>query len=186
MNLLETIMNAGGGAVVQNMSKSLGLGESQTQSALGQLLPAVARAMGNNASSGDGLGALLGALGKGNHQQYLDKPQLLGQSETINDGNNILGHLFGSKDVSRGIASKASANTGIGSDILKKMLPMVASVAMGALSQQASGSGMLGAQDQAQTQQPSALGGLSSLLDFDGDGSIADDLLGIAAKNFFK
>ncbi len=185
MDLLQTILNAGGGAVVQNMSKSLGLGESQTQSALGQLLPAVARAMGNNASSGNGLGALLGALGKGNHQQYLDNPQLMGQPDTTNDGNNILGHLFGSKDVSRGIASKASANTGIGSDILKKMLPMVASVAMGALSQKASGAGMLGAQPTQAQAQPSALGGLASLLDFDGDGSIADDLLGIAAKKFF-
>jgi hypothetical protein len=41
MNLLDTILNASGGAVVQNMSKSLGLGEAQTQNALGQLLPAV-------------------------------------------------------------------------------------------------------------------------------------------------
>ena len=63
------------------------------------------------------------------------------------------------------------------------MLPMVASLAMGALSQKAAGIGMLGgAQAQAQ---PSGLGGLTSLLDFDGDGSIADDLLGIAAKKFF-
>lgn len=183
MNLLDTIMNAGGGAVVQNMAKSLGLGESQTQSALGQLLPAVARAMGNNGSSGDGLGALLGALGRGNHQQYLENPQLLEQADTVNDGNNILGHLFGSKEVSRNVASRASANTGIGADILKKMLPMVASVAMGALSQKATGAGMVGTQTQAQ---PSGLSGLASFLDFDGDGSIADDLLGIAAKKFFS
>ena len=183
MNLLETILNAGGGAIVQNISKSLGLGEVQTQSALRQLLPAVARAIGNNGSSRDGLGALLGALGQGNHQRYLENPQLLGQADTINDGNGILGHLFGSKEVIRNIASRASANTGIGADILKKMLPMVASVAMGALSQKASGSDMLGAQTQAQ---PSGLSGLSSFLDFDGDGSIADDLLDITAKKFFS
>lgn len=42
MNLLDTILNTGGGAVVQNISKSLGLVEAQTQSALGQFLPAVA------------------------------------------------------------------------------------------------------------------------------------------------
>ena len=182
MNLLDTILNAGGGTVVQNMSKSLGLGEAQTQSALGQLLPAVARAIGNNGSSSDGFSSLLGALDKGNHQRYLDHPELLDQTDTVNDGNNILGHLFGSKDVSRNLATRASANTGVGADILKKMLPLVASVAMGALSQKAAGSGMLGAQAQAQ---PSGLGGLASFLDFDGDGSIADDLLGIASKKFF-
>ncbi len=182
MDLLNTILQAGGGAVVQNMSKSLGLGESQTQSALGQLLPVVARAMSKNGSTGDGLGALMGALGKGNHQKYVDNPSMLGNADTIADGNGILGHLFGSKDVSRNVATRASANTGIGADILKKMLPMVASVAMGALSQKAAGSALQGAQAQGQS---SGLGGLASLLDFDGDGSIADDLLGIAARKFF-
>ncbi len=137
MNLLQTILQAGDGTVVKNMSQSLGIGESHTQSALGQLLPAVVRAMGNNASSDDGLNALMGALGKGNHQQYLDNPQLLRHSDTVNAGNNILGHLSGNKDVSRNIATRASANTGTGADILKKMLPMVASVAIGALSQPA-------------------------------------------------
>ena len=180
MDLLNTILQAGGGAVVQNMSKSLGLGESQTQSALGQLLPVVARAMSKNGSTGDGLGALMGALGKGTHQKYVDNPSMLGNADTISDGNSILGHLFGSKDVSRNVATRASANTGIGADILKKMLPMVASVAMGALSQKAAGSALQGAQGQS-----SGLGGLASLLDFDGDGSIADDLLGIAARKFF-
>ncbi len=111
---------------------------------------------------------------------------MLGNTDTITDGNGILGHLFGSKDVSRNVATRASANTGIGADILKKMLPMVASLAMGALSQKAAGSPMQGAQAQEQNQgQSSGLGGLASLLDFDGDGSIADDLLGIAAKKFF-
>ncbi len=182
MNLLETILHSGGGSVVKNMSKSLGLGEAQTQGALGQLLPTVARALSKNASSGEGLSNLLSALSRGNHQQYLDNPSLLGQADCAKEGNGILGHLFGSKDVSRSIATRASEQTGIGSDILKRMLPMVASLAMGALSQQASQTGMLSSQ--AQTQ-PSGLGGLSSFLDFDGDGSIADDLLDIAAKKFF-
>ena len=55
----------------------------------------------------------------------------------MQDGNGILGHLFGSKDVSRQVAAGASAQTGIGADVLKKMLPMLASLAMGALAQRA-------------------------------------------------
>ena len=123
---------------------------------------------------------MLGALGKGNHQRYLDHPELFGQTYTVKDGNNILGHLFGGKD--RNLATYASANIGADTEILKKMLPMVASVTMRALSQKAAGSGMLDAQTQAE---PSGLGGLASFLDLDGDGSIADDLLGIASKKFF-
>jgi hypothetical protein len=48
-----------------------------------------------------------------------------------------LGHLFGSKDVSRQVANGAAAKTGIGADVLKRMLPMLASLAMGALAQRA-------------------------------------------------
>jgi hypothetical protein len=47
------------------------------------------------------------------------------------DGNGILGHILGSKDVSRQVAAQASARTGIGADVLKKMLPLVATLAMG-------------------------------------------------------
>jgi hypothetical protein len=42
--------------------------------------------------------------------------------------------------VSRQVAAAASAQTGIGADVLKKMLPLVASLAMAALSQRASSS----------------------------------------------
>ncbi len=41
----------------------------------------------------------------------------------VSDGNNILGHILGSKDVSRAVADRASANTGIDSGMLKQMLP---------------------------------------------------------------
>ncbi len=184
MNILESVLNAGGGGGVSHIAKSLGMGESQAQSAIGQLLPVLARGLSNKASTQEGLGGLLGALGRGNHQRYLDDPGILGNAESVQEGNGILGHIFGSKDVSRQVASRASEKTGIGSDLLKKMLPMVATMAMGALSKQASSTGMVGAQ--AAPQQASGLGGLASFLDFDKDGSIADDLLGLAAKRFFS
>jgi Carboxypeptidase regulatory-like domain/Bacterial protein of unknown function (DUF937) len=48
--------------------------------------------------------------------------------------DGILGHIFGSKDVSRQVASRASAQTGISESVLKGMLPVVAAMAMGAMS----------------------------------------------------
>ncbi|MGB0909178.1 MAG: DUF937 domain-containing protein [Nitrospirales bacterium] len=184
MNILESVLNAGGGGAASQIAKSLGMGESQAQSAIGQLLPVLARGLSNNASTQEGLGGLLGALGRGNHQRYLDDPGILGHDNSVQEGNGILGHIFGSKDVSRQVASRTAEKTGIGSDLIKKMLPMVATMAMGALSKQASSSGMLGAQ--ATPQQANGLGSLASFLDFDKDGSIADDLLGLVAKRFFS
>ena len=184
MNILESVLNADGGGAVSQIAKTLGMGESQAQSAIGQLLPVLARGLSNNASTQEGLGGLLGALGRGDHQRYVDDPRILGNSESVQEGNGILGHIFGSKDVSRQVASRASEKTGVGSDLIKKMLPMVATMVMGALSKQASSAGMVGTQ--AAPQQASGLSGLASFLDFDKDGSIADDLLGLAAKRFFS
>jgi len=136
MNLLDMIMSAQGGATAQQAGSQLGLNQQQSQSAIAALLPAISSALKQNTSSPQGLAGLLGALQGGQHEQYLENPQMLGQQQTVTDGNAILGHLFGSKDVSRAVAGQAAQKTGIGADVLKKMLPLVATMAMGSLSKQ--------------------------------------------------
>jgi len=136
MNLLDMIMSAQGGSTAQQAGAQHGLNQQQSQSAIAALLPAISSALKQNTGSPQGLAGLLGALQSGQHEQYLENPQMLGQPQTVTDGNAILGHLFGSKDVSRAVAGRASEQTGIGSDILKKMLPIVATMAMGSLSKQ--------------------------------------------------
>ena len=136
MNLLEMIMQAQGGAAANQAGSQLGLNQNQTQAAVAALLPAISSALKKNTSNPQGFAQLLGALQNGKHSQYLDQPESLGRQETVADGNAILGHLFGSKDVSRAVAGRAAEQTGIGADVLKKMLPMVAAMAMGGLSKQ--------------------------------------------------
>jgi len=136
MNLLEMIMDAQGGKTAQQAGSQLGLNQQQSQSAIAALLPAISSALKQNTNSPQGLAGLLGALQGGNHGQYLDDPQVLSRPETVQDGNAILGHLFGSKEVSREVAGRAAAKTGIGADVLKKLLPVVATMAMGSLSKQ--------------------------------------------------
>lgn len=136
MNLLDMIMQAQGGATAQQAGQKLGLDPSQTQTAIAALLPAISSALKQNTQSPQGLAGLLGALQNGNHSQYIDQPEALARPETVTEGNAILGHLFGSKEVSRAVAGRASEQTGISSDLLKQMLPLVASMAMGSLSKQ--------------------------------------------------
>lgn len=143
MNLLETILQAQGGGAVRQMAQQFGIGEDQAQSAIGAVLPALAGAMQQNVQGG-GLEGLLGALQGGGHEKYLDDPNALFSQEAVQDGNGILGHLLGGKEVSRQLASHASAQSGVGSDIIKKMLPIVAGLLMGGMSRQASSSGLLG------------------------------------------
>lgn len=182
MNLLDAILNAQRGGAVNELSRNFGLNRNQTESALSQLLPALSSGLKRNVSSETGLQSLLSALSGTRHQKYLDDPATLGSADTVRDGNGILGHLLGSKDVSRRVAQRASEKTGIGSDILKKMLPIVASMVMGSLSKQTSETRF----QQTAAREPSSglLGMLSPMLDADKDGSVADDLLGMVGKLF--
>lgn len=136
MNLLQMIMEAQNGASAQQAGQSLGLNQQQTQSAITALLPAISSALKMNTQKPEGLAGLLGALQGGNHSQYIEQPEMMGKPQTIQDGNAILGHLFGSKDVSRAVAGHAAQKTGIDTGILKQLLPMVATMAMGSLSKQ--------------------------------------------------
>jgi len=136
MNLMEMIMAAQGGQTAQQAGSQLGLNQQETQAGIAALLPAISSALKQNTGSPQGLAGLLGALQNGSHDQYLDSPQAMARPETVTDGNAILGHLFGSKDVSRAVAGRAAEQTGIGADVLKKMLPLVATMAMGSLSKQ--------------------------------------------------
>jgi|WetSurMetagenome_2_1015567.scaffolds.fasta_scaffold548164_1 hypothetical protein len=175
--ILDMLMNAAGGGATEQIGQKFGLSPDQTNGALAQLVPAVMAGMQKNTQQEGGMGALLGALTGGNHSQYLDNPELLGQDSTVDDGNSILGHVFGSKDVSRAVANQASAQTGIGADILKQMLPIVATMVMGGLAKQNAGS------TQGMGAGASAGGGLlGSLLDQNKDGSVADDVIGMLGK----
>ncbi len=180
MDLLKTILESQGGGVVSQLASQFGLDSGQTNSALAQLVPALAGGVKKNVNQG-GLDSLISALNAGKHSQYLDDLAQLNNPSTVSDGNAILGHLLGSKDVSRQVASHTAQSTGIDSSILKKMLPIVASMVMGGMSKQSNAGGVLGSLLGAgrQSKSSSGLEGmLTSFLDQDGDGSIVDDLMG--------
>lgn len=176
MNLLEVLMQSNGGQNVNALAEQFGLSGEQTQGVLGQLLPALTRGMQNNISQPGGLESLLGALSSGQHSQYVDNPATLGLPQAVQEGNGILGHLLGSKDVSRALAQHVSGNTGVSDSIIKQMLPLVASMAMGALAKNNLGN--------ASPAQPAE--GLMGMLDFDRDGSAVDDVIGLVGKFFAR
>ena len=192
MSLLDSILSANNGAVVTQIAGKLGIPEGVAKQAAGALTPALSRGLKRNTDKPGGLDSLMGALSKGNHQQYIDKPDEVTAESGIEDGNAILGHIFGSKDVSRNVAGAASSQTGIDANTLKKMLPMLASTAMGALSKQTkSGSGPMagltggsGSNPMSALQSMGGLGALTNLLDSDDDGDVTDDLLNLTKKFF--
>lgn len=180
MDLLHSILTAQGGQSVKQLAQNFGLEPRLANAALAQLVPALAGGLRSNLKQDGGLEALLGALERGNHAQYLDDASRLARPETVQDGNAILGHVLGNKRVSRQVAAYASQNTGVDVGVLKQMLPVVAAMAMGAMTKQAAGGATGGVR--AEDRQASVGGLLAAFLDTNKDGSAVDDVLGMLFK----
>jgi hypothetical protein len=177
MNILDAVLNAQGGAAAARAGQSLGLSPDQTGAALSALVPALAQGLSRNAAQPGGLDSLIGALTGGAHARYVDDPSTLQEQDVVADGNAILGHILGSKDASRAVASSAAAQTGLGEDVLKKLLPLAATLVMGSLAKQQAG-------QSAASPGGGLLGMLTPLVDRNRDGSMLDDVLGQAGKLF--
>jgi hypothetical protein len=182
MGLFETIIAGGGGGAIAQMARKVGIPEPLAEQAVAALSPALSRGIQRNAAKPGGLESLAGALQKGNHARYVEQPDVLESDESIADGNAILGHIFGSKDVSRNVAGEAAQKTGIDAGILKQMLPLLGGVAMGALAKNSGGGSQLGAAAPQAGGDP--LSAISGLLGGGDDSPDVDDLLNLAKKFF--
>lgn len=180
MDLMDLLGATGGGDSVGQLAEAVGIGKSDTSKLVGALAPALMRGLQKNTSSDDGLAGLRRALESGGHDRYIDNPSLMRETATRDDGNRILGHIFGSKDVSRNVAAAASSETGIDASLIKKALPLLATLAMGAMNKKSAGGRELG------TARSAGLGPLGDLIGGLGGGSKSglDDILGMARKFF--
>src|SRR5262249_23436404 len=82
----------------------------------------------------DGLGNLFGVMGqRQNLQDIYDDPEMAFGPEGVAAGNDALSAIFGSPDVSRAVTDQAQNFSGVSSNILKKMLPVLAGVVLSGL-----------------------------------------------------
>jgi hypothetical protein len=113
-----------------DIGRQFGLNEQQTQAAFDALGPVIAAGMRRNAGSG-GMAEIIEAMQRGGG----------GGASATDFGNVVLGQIFGSKDVSRGVAQELSASSGIGANVLKQLLPIIASIVMGQMAKKMTGGG---------------------------------------------
>ena len=195
MQITDILAQMGG---LQSMARELGISESQAASGAAALAPAILGGFKKQARSQpsglEGLGGLLGQLGGGSLLENVLSPQ----PTDVSRGNDVLGQIFGSKDVSRTVAQNASAQSGLDTSVLKKMLPMLAMLVAGYMAKQRGAgagaaaqpsqggglAGMLGGLlgGQAGSGGGGGLGGLASMLDMNRDGNPLDDILRMAGK----
>ncbi|MBL8112803.1 MAG: DUF937 domain-containing protein [Acidobacteria bacterium] len=193
MQITDLLAQMGG---LQSIARELGVSESQVAQGAEALAPAILGGFKKQAqapSGLEGLGGLLGQLGGGSLLDSVLSPE----PTDVGRGNEVLGQIFGSKDVSRAVSQKAAAQTGLDAGLLKKMLPMIAMLIAGYMAKkgnagvpqaQADGGlggglgGLLGGLLGGGGGQGAGSGGLGSMLDLDGDGNPLDDILQMAGK----
>ncbi len=136
LSLYEMMMQAQNGNAVEAMARQFGLAQEQAARAVAALMPAFSEGFKRNAANPYDLAAFMKALTTGEHAKYFEDIGKAFTPQGMAEGNGILNHLFGSKEVSRAIAAQAAQMTGIGQEIYKQMLPVMASTLMGGLFKQ--------------------------------------------------
>ncbi len=139
MPLMDMMLNMQNGEAVKQLARQFQLTNEQTVKAMEALMPAFSEGLKRNAADPFGVANFMNALASGNHAAYVDNMTRAFQPQGLDDGNGILGHLFGSKEVSRAVAQQAAALTGISEIVLKQMLPALAAMIMGGLFKQSTG-----------------------------------------------
>jgi hypothetical protein len=198
MQITDLLAQMGG---LGSMARELGVSESQVASGTDALLPAILGGFKKQAQAQpqglEGLDGLLGQLGGGSLLDDVLSPQ----PTHVERGDNVLGQIFGSRDVSRTVAQDAASRTGLDPALLKRMLPMLAMLVAGFMAKRHGGGampadapagggmggglgdvlgGLLGGRGAGAGASPG--GGLGGLLDMNGDGNALDDILRMAGR----
>jgi hypothetical protein len=137
--LFDMIANAQNGNGIEALSRQFSLSQEQTRAALQALMPAFSQGLKRNAADPYGIVNFMTAMASGQHARYFEDAARANSPEGVAEGNGILGHLFGSKELSQAVTAQAAAMTGIGQNILNQMLPVIASMVMGGLFKQSTG-----------------------------------------------
>lgn len=190
--ILDLLQSDIGKTLINGTSKQLGKNEQQTTSALTAALPLILGAMKNNTTNKTGATGLLGALDNQQHDgSILDNlGSILGGSsiddKILADGDGILGHVFNGKQ--QNVAHAVSAKSGLDMSSAMNILKVAAPIVMGFLGkekrqkniQDSNGIGdLLGGLLGGSAKNEQSM--IEKILDADGDGSVIDDIIGMAS-----
>jgi hypothetical protein len=183
-SILEMLNQQLGGDAVQQISQQLGVDTQTANNAISAALPMLLGGLANNTANPQGADALASALSRDHDGGIFDNLMgFLGNGTgNLGSGASILGHIFGNK--TDAMSNVLSRSTGMNLGSAVNLLSILAPLVMGALGrmqrQQGLDSGglanILGSERSRMEQSAPGFGGLTRILDLDGDGSVIDDL----------
>lgn len=137
MTIATILQTAEGKAALKSLSTAFGIDAAKAEPAVNSLANALSWRIERNMISRGGVADIAGLLADPAAGRALTAQQALASPGIEAAGNHILDVLIGDKHISRGIAARTAADTGIDEGIAKKLLPVVASMMVGELQKQA-------------------------------------------------
>jgi hypothetical protein len=194
MDITELLNSSLGQSIIQNVASQFGLDQKEASGAVSAAIPTILAGMTKNAQSKEGAESLNRAIESKHDGSLLDNLSGILQGHTHElqqDGDGILGHVFGNKRsaVEQGISNK----TGVSSSKIGPLLSTLAPIVMAYLGKEkrqtstnAGGLGDLLGDLMGGAKQSRSGGGIMDLisgaLDKDGDGDAMDDILDMFSK----
>ena len=132
-NLYEIIRSAHGGHALDNLATQFGITTEEADAAVKAVVPVLSEGFLKQASEPHAFGSFIGALGEGQHLAAFSDPAAAQATATAQAGGDILSQILTSRSAREEIALRASSGTGVSSDTLAKMLPVIASMIFGGL-----------------------------------------------------
>jgi len=192
--ILDLLNSDLGKTIISGVAEQSGQSTDKTSSLLTMALPVLMGAMKRNATTPEGAAGLMGALSGKHDGSILDNLGGLfagGVDQSVmDDGAGILGHVLGGSQ--NNVTNALSQKSGMDSSAVMNILKVAAPLVMGYLGKQSKQQnvsdsngigdllgGLLGGGATAPKQQNL----IESLLDGDGDGSILDDVAGMALNS---
>lgn len=183
--LLDLLNSPMGRQLINGVANETGQPENKTADVLSMAMPLLLGAMKKNVAEPSGADGLMNALTSKHDGGILENLGGLFQggvdTNVIEDGAGILGHVFGSKQSK--VENVLSQKSGLDADAIARILKIAAPIVLGYLGRQkargnvtsASGlNSLLGSMLGGQPQQNQSL--IMNLIDADGDGSVLDDV----------
>lgn len=126
---------------MDQLARQLGTDEATARQAASMALPALLGGMQANAADPQGAASLQNAIGQHDDDLFSEHVDL--ERVDTRDGEKISSHIFGGNQ-EQVVHALGGAGGGMGGDLIKKLLPMLAPIVLSYLAKQMQGGGGLG------------------------------------------
>ncbi len=129
--MFDLFRQAQGGAAFDNLARAYGMSPEQMRAATAALTPAFMQGFQRHAASDAGAQRFAELFQTETYARAFEAQAAALDPRARGAGEDALGALFGSKEVSRAVAAQAAAASGVQAQIIRQVLPVLASILMG-------------------------------------------------------